>query len=51
MKKIRKMPLSRFFDCGMLENKGFAIISSGFRLDFFKVWKLYKKKGIVLSVP
>lgn len=28
------MHLSRFFDCGMLENKGFVIMASGFCLDF-----------------
>lgn len=28
------MHLSRFFDCGMLENKGFVIMTSGFCLDF-----------------
>lgn len=35
------MHLSRFFDCRMLENKGFVIITSGFCLDFLiKIWKL-----------
>ncbi len=29
------MHLSRFFDCEMLENKGFVIMTSGFCLDFF----------------
>ena len=29
------MHLSRFFDCRMLENKGFAIITREFCLDFF----------------
>ena len=52
MKKIRKMLLSRFFGCGMLENKGFAIISSGFYLDFFKKFGSYtRRRGIVLGVP
>lgn len=30
------MHLSRFFDCGTLEDKGFATISSGFCLDFLQ---------------
>lgn len=36
MEKIRKMLLSRFFNCGMLENKGFVIALSGFCLDFLQ---------------
>lgn len=29
------MHLSRFFDCGVLENKGFVVMTSGLCLDFF----------------
>lgn len=30
------MHLSRFFNCRILEDKGFVIITSGFCLDFYK---------------
>ena len=38
------MLLSRFFDYGMLENKGFVIITSGVCLDFYKSLEVIQEK-------
>lgn len=52
MKKIRKMILSRFFDCGMLENKGVCDYIQWILSRFLQKCGSYKReRGIVLDVP